>query len=416
MFDKFKAKHGGVGPFQALNLAVTGGEGVLGRAGVKRARGLLNSIIDQQEGDKELAGSMAPVWENLRRTRMTEAELEKSASALVQRGADIKDAGKSLASFGELQKRYRGSATNKEDHAILDSLDTQAQIAHDKAVSSNPQIQAKGLELFGQVLQAQREYATKNEEQRIAADNTIGARNFNEFNTLQDNYTKESQSFLAQRAAYGKIKASLALPDSAAADLSLIINYMKVLDPNSAVLPGEAANAQNAAGVPDIVLTAYNHLLRDGQRLTPEQRKDYFKSAGELYSQGRGEQMERGSRYLGQARDLQLPENMLQHFTLPLDSPGESPSDFGRQQLAPPDNVPEADSRARMVGESVASGVGTVVGGAVDAVTGALTPAARALKSLDQTLGETMGIYHKPDPPSERYPRSGVIQRNTDEF
>lgn len=421
MFDKFKENHGGLGPFQALNSALTGGEGIAGRLGVKHARSVLNSIIDEQQGDAELGESLAPVWDNLKRTRMTEADLEKSASLLVQRGADIKQLGQSFGDFGELQKRYRGAAANKDDLAILDGLDTQAKIAHDMVRSANPQIAQKGQEFFGKVLDAQREFATKNEEQRIASDNLYGAHNTQVFNSLQDNYKQESQAFLNQRRAFGTMKAALAVPDSAAGDMALIYSYLKILDPNSTVLPGEYAGATNAAGVPDIVMTAYNRLVRDGQRLTPDQRKDFFNNANAAYQQGRGEQAERDTRYLGQARDNKLPEELLRHFVFPLDSPGEAPSDFGAaQNQAASAPAPESDSTARMVGESVASGVGTAVSGAADAVTGLVWP---SIKALDRTIGESLGFpSNKPEPRTAQPPsltlggRSYRTSRNTDEF
>lgn len=90
------------------------------------------------------------------------------------------------------------------------------------------------------------------------------------------------KDFAQQSAAYGRIVASADEP-SAAGDLALIFNYMKVLDPGSVVREGEFATAQNAAGVPQRVQALYNNVLR-GERLTPEQRKDFVGRAGKLYN------------------------------------------------------------------------------------------------------------------------------------
>jgi hypothetical protein len=68
--------------------------------------------------------------------------------------------------------------------------------------------------------------------------------------------------------------------------MSRIFNYMKMLDPGSVVREGEFANAQNAAGVPDRVLNAYNNVL-SGERLNPEQRKQFESQAKKLYTQAR---------------------------------------------------------------------------------------------------------------------------------
>ena len=70
---------------------------------------------------------------------------------------------------------------------------------------------------------------------------------------------------------------------TAAGDLALIFNYMKMLDPGSTVREGEFANAQNAAGVPERVRAWWNN-VKDGQRLTPEQRSDFLGQAQELFT------------------------------------------------------------------------------------------------------------------------------------
>lgn len=83
-------------------------------------------------------------------------------------------------------------------------------------------------------------------------------------------------------AAYNKVQAASKSP-TAAGDLSMIFNYMKMLDPGSVVREGEFANAQNAAGVPDRITNAYNNILR-GERLNPNQRKDFLNQARGIYA------------------------------------------------------------------------------------------------------------------------------------
>jgi hypothetical protein len=85
------------------------------------------------------------------------------------------------------------------------------------------------------------------------------------------------------RDAYGLVQAAAKDP-SAAGDLSLIFAYMRTLDPNSVVREGEFATAQNAASVPDRVRNAYNKAL-SGERLNPEQRKDFVNNAEKIYTQ-----------------------------------------------------------------------------------------------------------------------------------
>ena len=87
----------------------------------------------------------------------------------------------------------------------------------------------------------------------------------------------ELKDFKKVDAAHKKVKAAASDP-SAAGDLSLIFNYMKILDPGSTVREGEFATAQNAAGVPERVLNWYNRMV-DGERLNESQREDFVKQA-----------------------------------------------------------------------------------------------------------------------------------------
>lgn len=96
---------------------------------------------------------------------------------------------------------------------------------------------------------------------------------------LQNPQTKISQDV---SVAVGKVRAVGKDKPSAAGDLSLIFNYMKLLDPGSVVREGEFATAQNAAGIPGRVMNAYNNLLR-GERLNPGQRADFVGRAEQLY-------------------------------------------------------------------------------------------------------------------------------------
>ena len=98
---------------------------------------------------------------------------------------------------------------------------------------------------------------------------------------LRDEHQKLSGTFIDVRDAYGRILTS-AEEQTAASDLSLIFNYMKMLDPGSVVREGEFANAQNSAGVPDRTRATYNNLLR-GERLAPATRTDFINQAQGLY-------------------------------------------------------------------------------------------------------------------------------------
>jgi hypothetical protein len=86
-----------------------------------------------------------------------------------------------------------------------------------------------------------------------------------------------TRAYLEAQVAYDKVQRASQDP-SAAGDLALIFGVMKTLDPGSTVREGEFANAQNAGGIDDRFVSAYNRVLR-GERLSPEQRADFVRTA-----------------------------------------------------------------------------------------------------------------------------------------
>lgn len=105
--------------------------------------------------------------------------------------------------------------------------------------------------------------------------------------------------------SYNTIRDLFSKPSSAAGDVSAIFSFMKMLDPGSVVREGEFATAQNAAGVPDIVLNAYNRALK-GERLNPKQRADFLAQAGSIYSTRTRRYGELVGEYRGYAQDYGL--------------------------------------------------------------------------------------------------------------
>ncbi len=89
------------------------------------------------------------------------------------------------------------------------------------------------------------------------------------------------KEYVTVRDAQRRVEASATDP-SAAGDLALIFNYMKVLDPGSTVREGEFATAQNAAGVPGRIRSLYERVLK-GTRLNEEQRADFLNRSRKLY-------------------------------------------------------------------------------------------------------------------------------------
>lgn len=100
-------------------------------------------------------------------------------------------------------------------------------------------------------------------------------------NALRKDIFNVSKSFRQVEEANERIKKSGA-KGTAASDISLIFNFMKINDPGSTVREGEFATAQNAAGVPDRAINLYNNLLK-GTRLSALQRQDFISQSQTLF-------------------------------------------------------------------------------------------------------------------------------------
>lgn len=95
----------------------------------------------------------------------------------------------------------------------------------------------------------------------------------------RDDFVRDMKPIAEQEFAFKRLNAS---QNNAAGDLALIFNYMKLLDPGSAVKETEFANAQNAAGVDERVRNVYNK-VKSGEFLSENQRKEFRAQAAELF-------------------------------------------------------------------------------------------------------------------------------------
>ena len=121
--------------------------------------------------------------------------------------------------------------------------------------------------------------------------------------TLRGDFDSLSSDFRKIRDSYSRIQAAAADP-SAAGDLAIIFNYMKILDPGSVVRESEFATAENAAGVPDRIRNMWNRAL-EGQRIAWN-RDDFVSKARQLFGSQEKIQERRVSQYKGIARRQSL--------------------------------------------------------------------------------------------------------------
>jgi hypothetical protein len=132
---------------------------------------------------------------------------------------------------------------------------------------------------------------------------------FDDAAKLRTEYNRETQGFADVTDSYGRIQASIEQP-SAAGDLALIFNYMKMLDPGSTVREGEFATAQNSASIPERVRANYNRMLQ-GERLSDVQRGDFADRASRLYRKAASLNQNRRGEYHDLARRLNFdPEQI----------------------------------------------------------------------------------------------------------
>jgi len=94
-------------------------------------------------------------------------------------------------------------------------------------------------------------------------------------------YNSITSGFRDVQSSYGRIKATDAT--TPAGQLSLVYQYMKMLDPGSTVMQGEQASASNAAGVPDRTRNLYNSII-NGKPLSAAQVNDFTNQADLLYT------------------------------------------------------------------------------------------------------------------------------------
>jgi len=152
----------------------------------------------------------------------------------------------------------------------------------------------------------------KQSDLRVVPGSTASPDNttFQNEKNLRGEFIKASGDFVKIRDSFNKIRAVADNP-SAAGDLSIIFSYMKILDPPSTVREGEQASAANAAGVPERIKNIYNRVLT-GERLTPDQRKDFVNQANKLFETSKTSHSKTEKEYRRLAKNYKVnPENVI---------------------------------------------------------------------------------------------------------
>lgn len=119
-------------------------------------------------------------------------------------------------------------------------------------------------------------------------------------NTLRDDFVKQATTFINVRDSFARIQESAKEP-TAAGDLSLIFNFMKMLDPASVVRESEFANAQTAQPLLERLGISFNAVGRvwRGEKLSDVARNDFLNRAEQLFERQNAQHVKREKVFKG---------------------------------------------------------------------------------------------------------------------
>jgi hypothetical protein len=134
-----------------------------------------------------------------------------------------------------------------------------------------------------------------------------------EMNKLElENFNKIANRYKGEKAVdfYQKLRSTWQKIDVAyeqayevenpqVADVSMVFNYMKMLDPGSTVREGEYATAKNTTGIAGSIMNSYNKAVGGGF-LSDAQRRDFRQMAWQLFQKESSNVQELNERYKAQ--------------------------------------------------------------------------------------------------------------------
>lgn len=141
------------------------------------------------------------------------------------------------------------------------------------------------------------EFEAKHKAEQTQKEREKQSKSFEQAEKLRDDWLKNHTTTTSQNVqeAYRRIQNA---PNTAAGDMSLIYGINKIMDPGSTVREGEFANAQATTSAMGQLQGLYRRVMT-GQRLTPEQRQDFLKTAAQLQSAQRTQQDQLDDQFRG---------------------------------------------------------------------------------------------------------------------
>lgn len=144
-------------------------------------------------------------------------------------------------------------------------------------------------------------------EKRVASEIAQSKTKFDQAAKLRAEITKSASGFDQIVGSFDRINAS---ENTGPGDLSLIFNFMKMLDPGSVVREGEFASAENAGGVPEKVRNLFNK-LNTGERLTPKQRKSFLSQSKSIFNKSKKRHDQTIKGFVNLASKLDLERDLI---------------------------------------------------------------------------------------------------------
>jgi len=218
-FKKFKAEHGGQGPFELAYSSATGGQGLFGRLGMRHERQLTDDLIDTIGSNEEFKGFEGMLEAG--RSPLTREQHSQFRSGLIQAALDRRVFN---AGFDELRGNManaRKLTVGDDDTIMLDNFDALANHAMRLASTGHTD---KASELLGTVLQNFGAYAQRNEEQRLELESSDAAQRETMRKEIQGQlYSTIFNPMREDTSNYASIKEQLAgLEGAAVAEPSLV--------------------------------------------------------------------------------------------------------------------------------------------------------------------------------------------------
>lgn len=282
---------------------------------------LQNGIITQETADQLIANA---------REEATTLEREDARTAVGKARQDLQD--------GFINETEFNQITNAppEFQSSVGKLINDQQLAVQQFGEDSPQAQA-----FSEAINSE----AQGEAPKLS--DVAGTRK---------EFTKLSGDFITMRDAKGKIDQAAQqaqVGDSAASDLALVFNYMKMLDPGSVVRESEFATAENARGVPEGIRNMYNRVL-SGEILSADQRQDFVTVADNLFTSQLNQQRRLESEYTGIAeRNGMNPEDVVVDFIGDNETAALQPSSTVQTATTQTENRRRARARDPRTGEIV---------------------------------------------------------------